>query len=130
MNHGKHGSLIYSEETFQVRGAVFEVYRTMGPGFLEAVYQECLCLELAAREVPFLATPRLALAYKGRPLEATYSPDLVCFDRVVVELKAARELAPEHRAQLMNYLQATGHRVGLLVNFGASPRAQVERFAL
>jgi len=123
-------TLMHERETFQVRGAVFEVYRAMGAGFLEAVYQECLGLEFAARSIPFRAKPLLKLEYKGVDLHATYSPDFICYEAVVVELKAVREIAPEHRAQLLNYLKATGLNVGLLVNFGGSGRAAVERLVV
>lgn len=132
MNHGKHGShgrLLYEAETYRIRGAVFEVYRNMGPGFLEAVYQECLAIEFTTSEVPFQALKPLELRYKGEPLQQTYRPDFVCFGRIVVELKAVRVLAPEHRAQTLNYLRATGLQLGLLVNFGAIPKAQIERLA-
>ena len=122
--------LLHAEEVFRIQGAIFEVNRTMGAGFLESVYQECLAIELAARDVPFVAAPHVVLEYKGKRLKQSYTPDFICFDRVVVELKAARDLAPEHRAQVLNYLRATSLRVGLLVNFGSSPRAQIERFAL
>lgn len=127
--HGSHGSLLHAEETFRIRGAVFEVHSTLGSGFLEAVYQECLALEFSGREIPFRSQPILALDYKGMRLRQTYSPDFVCFDRIVVELKVAREIAPEHRAQVINYLRATGMSLGLLVNFGAA-QAKIERFAL
>src|SRR4051812_31340331 len=99
------GELIYADEVFRIQGAVFEVNRNVGTGFLEAVYQECLALEFAARSIPFQAMPRLSLAYKGTTLAQTYAPDFVCFGKVVVELKAARDLAPEHRAQVLNYLR-------------------------
>lgn len=122
--------LLLKDEVFHIQGAVFEVNRAMGRGFLEAVYQECLALEFKARHIPFRAQPPLKLAYKDQPLKHTYSPDFICFDSVIVELKVARELAPEHRAQLLNYLHVTGLKVGLLVNFGAPRRATVERFAL
>ena len=123
-------NLIHAGEVFRIQGAVFEVSRTMGPGYLEAVYQECLQREFAARGIPFAAMPRLAIAYKGVRLRQTYAPDFVCFDRVIVELKVVREIAPEHRAQVLNYLRATGIEVGLLVNFGTSPRATVQRLVL
>jgi GxxExxY protein len=74
--------------------------------------------------------PKLRLAYRGVPLRQTYSPDFVCFDAIVLELKSARAIVPEHRAQILNYLKATGLRVGLLLNFGAGPKVQFERFAL
>jgi len=133
MDHGeheKHGKLLFADETFLVQGAVFEVSRQMGTGFLEAVYQECLTLELTARGIPFLASPPLTVTYKGQALTQSYRPDFVCFDKVIVELKAVRELAPEHRAQTLNYLRATGLRLGLLVNFGCAPKARVERLVL
>lgn len=124
------GDLVDAQATFQIRGAVIEVSNTLGHGFLEAVYQECLGLEFAARGIPFRATPSLKLQYKGVDLRQTYAPDFVCFESVIVELKAVRELAPEHRAQLCNYLRATGLRVGLLVNFGPSGRAGIERIVM
>ena len=122
--------LLHAEETFRIRGAIFEVNRILGPGFLEGVYQECLALEFQERGIPFRAKPGLKLNYKGTVLEQTYAPDFVCYDCVIVELKAVRELAPEHRAQLCNYLKATGTKVGLLVNFGAAGRTAIERIVL
>jgi GxxExxY protein len=128
--HEKHENLLFAEEAFRIQGAVFEVARQMGTGFLEAVYQECLAIELSAQEIPFVASQPLALAYKGQSLKQSYRPDFVCFDRIIVELKVVRELAPEHRAQVLNYLRATGLRLGLLVNFGCAPKARVERLVL
>ena len=128
--HGGHGQLLFEQETFQVRGAVFEVSSQLGVGFLEAVYQEALSLEFRARDIPFVASPALGITYKGELLSQTYRPDFVCFGSVILELKAVREFAPEHRAQLLNYLKATGLRVGLLVNFGCAPKARVERLVL
>ena len=103
-----NGQLIYAEETYVIRGAVFEVYREMGCGFLEAVYQECLGREFKRRDIPFIAQQELRLTYKGEPLIQIYKPDFVCFDKIIVELKAIKEIAPEHKAQLLNYLKATG----------------------
>lgn len=135
--HGQHGrsaegaaGLLYEEEAYRIRGAVYEVNREMGAGFLEAVYQECLAIEMASRDIPFTAAPTLRLAYKGRPLRQGYVPDFVCFDAIVVELKATRELDGSHRAQVLNYLKATNLRLGLLVNFGCAPRARIERIIL
>jgi GxxExxY protein len=119
--------LLFENETYAIRGAVFEVYHEMGSGFLEAVYQECLQKEFELRGIPNHAQRELTLGYKGRPLEQTYKPDFVCFSAIIVEVKAVRELAPEHRAQLLNYLKATGLKVGLLVNFGSHPKAEIER---
>ena len=119
--------LLYRDETFAIRGACFEVYKEMGSGFLEAVYQECLTIEFGLRGVPFLPQARLELEYKGQRLQTHYQPDFICWDKIVVELKAVSELADEHRAQVHNYLKATGHRLGLLVNFGHYPKAEIER---
>jgi GxxExxY protein len=121
--------LLYKEETFRIRRAVFDVHSGMGPGFLEAVYQECLGVEFARQDIAFEALKPLRLTYRGQPLEQIYVADFVCFGRIIVELKAVRALAPEHRAQTINYLRAAGMRVGLLVNFGG-PSAEIERFAL
>ena len=128
--HEKHERVLYAGEAFEIQGAIFEVSRELGIGFLEAVYQECLALEFASRGIPFRAKPSLGLRYKGKALVQTYAPDFVCYDRIIVELKAVREIAPEHRAQLINYLKATGLRLGLLVNFGCAPTARIERLVL
>jgi GxxExxY protein len=122
--------MLFAEEVFRIQGAIFEVSRQMGTGFLEAVYQECLAIEFAAQGLPFAALPPISLVYKGRPLNQFYRPDFVCFEAIIVELKVVRELAPEHRAQTLNYLRATGLRLGLLVNFGCAPKARVERLVL
>ena len=116
-------------ETYQIIGACFEVYKEKGCGFLESVYQECMELELGLQNIPFVPKQSLRLSYKGRPLKHTYEPDLLCFGKVVVELKAVSALTDEHRAQLLNYLNATGLDVGLLVNFGHFPGLEYERFA-
>jgi GxxExxY protein len=111
-------------------GACFEVYRVMGSGFLEAVYQECLEIELADRGIPFVPERELRLAYKDRELKQLYRADFFCYDKIVVELKAVRELTDEHRAQVLNYLQATGVRLGILVTFGSYPKADYDRIVL
>jgi len=120
-------NLLYEEETFAIRGACFEVYREKGCGFLEAVYQECLEIELGLRDVPFVAKPKLELEYKGHKLRTQYQPDMICFGKIVVELKAASELVDKHRAQVHNYIEATGYRLGLLINFGHYPKVEIER---
>ena len=121
-------SLMYEQETYKIRQAVFEVYNEMGSGFLESVYQECLEKECFHQDIPSQAQLELSLTYKGELLEQKYVPDLICFEKVVVELKAVKEIAPEHEAQLLNYLKATSMRVGLLVNFGAHPSVQIKRY--
>ncbi len=122
--------LILKDECYQVMGACFEVYKEKGCGFLESVFQECMELELGFRGIPFVAQPELALSYKGVPLRQTYIPDLVCFGTVLVELKAVSKLADEHRAQVINYLHATGLRAGLLVNFGHYPKVEWEKIVV
>ena len=120
---------IYPEEAFAIRGAIFEVYRELGNGFREEVYQQCLERELALRGIPFEAKKELRIFYKGEPIEKTYIPDLFCFGRVIVEIKVAERLSKEHRAQLMNYLKLTHSRLGLLVNFAAYPKVEIEQWA-
>ena len=123
-------SILYRDECYHIQGAVFEVYREMGCGFLEAVYQECLERELKRRNIPFVAQPILNLVYKGELLTQTYKLDLICFDSIIVELKAVSVISGEHQAQVLNYLKATGKKLGLLVNFGCYPKASVNRLVL
>ena len=122
--------LIYKDESFAIRGAIFEVYREKGCGFSEAVYQECLEFELQARQIPFVAKPSLTLEYKGRPLAAKFLPDLLCFDSVILELKAVSDLMDAHRAQLQNYLRSSNLNLGILVNFGHFPGVEIERYIM
>jgi len=117
----------FREECYQIQGAVFDVYREMGCGFLEAVYQECLEKELSKRGIPFVAHQELKLCYKGESLQQTYTPDFVCHDSIIVELKALSVTTGAHKAQ---YLKATGMHLGLLVNFGCHPKATVQRIVL
>ncbi|MBW8812089.1 MAG: GxxExxY protein [Caulobacterales bacterium] len=128
--HEKHERFLHGEEVFRIQGAVFEVNRILGAGFLEAIYQESLALEFRARGIEFVEQPTLAVDYKGTRLQHAYVPDFICFGRVLVELKALVALAPEHRAQVLNYLKAAKLRVGLLVNFGCAPKARVERLMM
>ena len=121
--------LIFPEECYSIRGAVYEVYREMGNGFKEEVYQQCLERELAVRGIPFDAKKELRVFYKGVPIEKTYIPDFHCYEKIIVEIKAVESLTKEHRSQLMNYLRLTGSKLGLLVNFGAYPKAVVEQWA-
>jgi GxxExxY protein len=119
--------VIYKEESYSIMGACFEVYKEKGCGFLEAVYQECLEIELELQKIPFQPQASLELSYKGRPLKHRYEPDFICYEKIVLEIKAVKELTDEHRAQVHNYLKATGHRLGLLVNFGHHPKLEYER---
>jgi GxxExxY protein len=96
-----------------------EVHAQLGCGFLEAVYQEALAIELKAREISYQPQVELVVPYKGLPLKCTYRADFVCFEAVIVEIKALNKLGGVEEAQLINYLKATGFKVGLLLNFGA-----------
>ena len=129
MNQRSDSKLLYEQETYAIRGACFEVYKEMGPGFLEAVYQECLAKEFHRQNIPFIAQQQLSLQYKGESLDQTYAPDFSCYDKIIVEIKGIRQIAPEHKAQLLNYLKATGLKLGLLVNFGHHPKIEIERMA-
>lgn len=120
-------SLLYEAETYRILGACFEVYKETGCGFLEAVYQEALEIELGLQDIPFVPQAELNLVYKGRRLLQIYKPDFVVFEKVILEIKAVSKLADEHRAQVHNYLKATGYRIGLLVNFGHYPKVEHER---
>jgi GxxExxY protein len=119
--------ILYGEEAYRIIGDCFEVYKQKGCGFVEPVYQESLEIEMELQGIPFHAQRLLPLEYKGRPLKAKYVADFVCFDRIIVELKAVSVLIDEHRAQVQNYLKATGHKLGLLVNFGHYPKVEYER---
>jgi GxxExxY protein len=119
--------ILFKDESYAIIGACFEVYNEKGNGFLEAVYQECLEIELELRGIPFAAHTELTLTYKGRVLKKTYQPDFHCYDRIIIEIKAVSQLTNDHRAQVLNYLKATGIRLGLLVNFGAHGKLEYER---
>jgi GxxExxY protein len=120
-------NLLFEEESYAILGACFEVYKDKGCGFLEAVYQECLELEFGFRGIPFQPQAELQLTYKGRTLKQTYVPDFILFGKIILEIKAVSALDDVHRAQVHNYLKATGLRVGLLVNFGHYPKVEYER---
>ena len=117
----------FKQESYAIIGACFEVYNEKGNGFLEAVYQEALGMEFRLQNIPFTEHPKLRLFYKGIEMQQTYEPDYVCFDEIIVELKAVKDLADEHRAQVINYLKSTGKKLGLLINFGHSGGLQHER---
>ncbi|HIJ74942.1 MAG TPA: GxxExxY protein [Candidatus Hydrogenedentes bacterium] len=120
--------IIFKDESYRIIGACYEVYKDKGSGFLEAVHQECLAIEFGLREIPFVEKPPLRLDYKGHELRQAYEPDFLCFDEIIVEIKAVKELSDEHRAQVINYLKATGKQLGLPINFGQYPKVQHERF--
>jgi len=108
----------FDPRTYAIIGAAMEVHNQLGYGFAEPVYQECMAIELRKRSIPFLAQEKLHLRYKGQLLESYYRPDFLCFDAVIVELKALDGLSSAEAAQVINYLKVTGYQVGLLLNFG------------
>ncbi len=119
----------HDTETYVLIGAAMRVHTELGAGFLESVYREALIVELTARGVPFVREPFVTVWYAGQPLATAYRPDFLCFDRVIVEVKAASGLTPTDHAQVINYLKATRQTLALLLNFG-TPRLEYRRFVL
>ncbi|MSQ12604.1 MAG: GxxExxY protein [Dehalococcoidia bacterium] len=116
-------------QTHVIIGAAMDVHTELGPGFLENVYQEALAVGFTERAVPFQREVNLPVLYKGKRLNATYRADFVCFNSIIVGLKALPALGGLEQAQVLNYLKATGHEIGLLLNFGA-PSLQYQRLVL
>ncbi len=121
---------IYKQEGYELMGAAFEVYNDRGYGLAEDIYQECLEIELSIRAIPFRTKEELKCFYKGRELKKRYVPDLFVFGALVVELKAVTELAPEHEAQLFNYMRIARQPVGYLINFGHKETLEWKRLIL
>jgi len=115
------------QRTYKIIGAAIEVHKELGRGFLEAVYQEALGKEFAYQAIPFKPQPIIQIAYKGKPLDKTYQPDFICYGEIILEIKATSSLSGIEEAQLINYLKATGLKVGLLINFG-SKSLEYKRF--
>jgi GxxExxY protein len=122
--------IVYGDESYRIVGSCFNVYKDKGHGFLEPVYQECMEIELEFQGIPFSTQSALPLYYRGRLLKQIYRPDFICFEKIVVELKAVDKLVDAHRSQVINYLHATGMKLGLLVNFGHFPKLEYERLVL
>lgn len=120
--------LILKDEVFAIVGAAMEVSNHLGCGFLEAVYQETLAIELTERGIPHMPQHRITIAYKQHLLLQTYISDFVCYDQIIVEIKALKQTTSVEEAQLLNYLKATGYPVGLILNFG-SPKLEWKRYA-
>ena len=121
------GGLIFKDEVYQIVGAAMEVSNHLGCGFLEAVYQEALSLEFSERQIPHVQQKRIQIKYKNTILQKHYMADFLCYEQIIVEIKAIKQLTTIEEAQILNYLKATGHPVGLLLNFG-SPRLEWERY--
>ena len=122
--------IIHKEESYKIVGAAFKVYNGLGPGFLEAVYQEALEIEFQRQCIPYEREKELKIVYDGVELKQTYKADFVCFGKIIVELKAVSALDDAHRSQVYNYLHATGYKLGLLLNFGSSEELEKERIVL
>ncbi len=122
--------MLYKEEAYQIMGACFEVYKEKGCGFLEEVYQEALEMELELQGIPFSSQQAIKLYYKGREMKRRYIPDFLIVGKIIVEIKAVDKLTDKHRAQVINYLHATGLELGLVVNFGHYPKVEWERIVL
>jgi GxxExxY protein len=120
--------MVYEKESYVILGALFEVYGVLGTGFSEEVYQEAVEKELTLRSIPFEAQKELRLFYKGSLMNKFYRVDLVCFDKIILELKAVKTLLPEHEAQILNYLKVTQLPLGFLVNFNHFPKLDLKRF--
>ena len=123
-------SLIFQNESYAIRGAVMRVYNVLGSGFLEAVYQEALEIELEKRHIPYEREKELEIYYDDIKLGKKYVADFVCYDKIILELKAVKELDDSHRSQLYNYLKVTGFKLGFLINFGKYDELQIERRVL
>ncbi|MBE0410776.1 MAG: GxxExxY protein [Anaerolineales bacterium] len=122
--------LLYKEEVYQIIGAAMEVYNQLGNGFLEGVYQDAMGIELGIRKIPFTEQTPLEITYKGQPLRHHYLPDMVLFNVIILELKVITSLGANEEAQLLNYLKASGLRLGLLINFGSKNKLEWKRLVL
>lgn len=121
--------LIYKEKSYKIIGACFEVYKNKGCGFTEAVYQECLAIELELQNIPFIEQPKIQLEYKGRTLKQYFEPDFICYGKIILEIKALPDLLEINKAQVINYLNATKFELALLTNFGHYPKLEYKRLA-
>ena len=119
-------SYLYEEETYKILGACFEVHKTLGHGFLEAVYQEALEMEFQLRNIPYQREKMLYINYKERQLKKHYVADFVCYDKIIIETKAISDLTSKDESQILNYLKVTNFKLGLLINFGR-PSLQKKR---
>ena len=122
--------LLYKDEVYAIIDAAMDVYNDLGPGFLENVYQEAMEIEVEVRKIPYKALQEIHIKYKGRLLKKLYIADLVCYDKIIVEIKAMDKLTMREDGQLLNYLQATGMKVGVLINFGHYPSLEWKRLVL
>jgi GxxExxY protein len=113
--------LIYKEESNLIIGAAIEAQKHMGIGFLEPVYQEILEMEFVERGIPFEREKELLIKYKGRDLKKRYYADFVCYDKIILELKVCDNISKAHESQVINYLNATNFKLGIIINFAVIP---------
>ncbi|MBS3937712.1 MAG: GxxExxY protein [Peptococcaceae bacterium] len=121
------GESFFKDEVFAIVGAAIAVHSELGFGFLEAIYQEAMEIELTERNIPFVVQSLLEVRYKKRLLSKKYVADLVCYNSIIVEIKSVARLCGHEHAQVRNYLKATGLRVALLINFGSSGKLEWKR---
>ena len=126
-NQHEQLNLVYKDECYEIYGCIYEVNRKLGVGFLEAVYQEALEIELRRKNIPFVSQQELEILYDGIPLKNKYIADIVCYEKIIIELKAVSKINNQHKAQVMNYMAATDYKLGLLVNFNSYPKSEIVR---
>jgi len=119
--------LYFKDECYKIYGCIYAVNKKLGSGFLESVYQEALEIELKRSNVPFVSQQELEILYDGVPLTNKYIADIICYDKIIIEIKAVSKINNQHKSQLMNYLAATSYKLGLLVNFNAFPKTEIIR---
>jgi len=122
-------NLLFKEECYKIYGCIYAVNRKLGSGFLEAIYQEALEIELKRESIPFVSQQELEILYDGIPLTKKFVADIVCYNRIILEIKAVSKINEQHKMQLTNYLAATGIRLGLLINFNSYPKSEIIRMA-
>ena len=126
-NQHEQGEVIFKDECYEIYGCIFAVNKKLGTGFLEAVYQEALEIELRHKLIPFTSQKELEILYNGIPLSTKFIADIVCYEKIIIELKTVSKLNDQHKAQIINYLAATGYKLGLLVNFNSFPKSEIIR---
>jgi len=121
-----NGKILFKDESYRIIRACMNVHNELGAGFLENVYQEALSIEFDSLRILYIAEKQLQITFRDKLLKSYYRADFVCFDKIILEVKAVETLLPEHEAQIINYLKATGLQLGLLVNF-SKPRLEYKR---
>jgi GxxExxY protein len=130
IGEGAMKEILFKDEVYKVIGAAMEVYNELGFGFLEAVYQEALAIEMINQNIPFEIQKPLIITYKNTKLKKEYNADFFVFKKIIVEIKTEKNLVPSDEAQLLNYLKAINKRVGLLINFGNHDKLEWKRMIL